>query len=41
MFANFTDEQAQEVVETIKEFVNIAMYCYFKEKAKQQPQDSQ
>lgn len=32
MFAHFTDEQAAEVVAAIKNFVEIALKCYKKEK---------
>ena len=35
MFAHFTDEQAMEVIRTLKTFVDIALYCYKKEKEKQ------
>lgn len=35
MFADFTDEQAAEVVVTIKKFVEIVLECYRKEQEKQ------
>lgn len=35
LFAHFSDEQADEVVRAIKKFVDIALYCYKKEKENQ------
>ncbi|VTP91283.1 hypothetical protein [Sphingobacterium daejeonense] len=35
MFAHFTDEQAEEAIDTIKTFVDIAFNYYKKDKEKQ------
>ncbi|HWK55706.1 MAG TPA: hypothetical protein VNQ80_00130 [Parapedobacter sp.] len=35
MFENVTDEQAQEVIRTIRVFVEIALDCYKNQKQKQ------
>ncbi|MGJ1311694.1 hypothetical protein ACS126_06485 [Sphingobacterium lactis] len=35
MFAHFTDEQAEEVIRTVKTFVEIALECYKKQKENQ------
>src|SRR5690606_14562964 len=35
MFAHFTDEQPVVLVRTLETFVDIALYCYKKEKEKQ------
>ncbi|OYD43650.1 hypothetical protein [Sphingobacterium cellulitidis] len=35
MFAHFTDEQAKEVIDTVKIFVEIALDCYRKQQENQ------
>ena len=35
MFAHFTDEQAKEVIQTVKTFVKIVFECYKKQQEKQ------